>query len=415
MAALRARTEVVGGQHEPAREGIHLLVVTHQLDLGGGQLYLHEMLRHLLRDADVQCTVLATGDGVLREELESWGARVHIAGPLPLDGMNYEARMLELCHLVSAARANVVMANTMGCFWGVDLAERCDIPAVWSIHESFPLERFIFEAFGEGLDPAIEARFQPAFSSAAALIFEADATRRLFDALGDPRRFVRVDYGIDLDHVDRFMEATDRASLRSALGVEPDETLLLCMGTYEARKAQGTLAVAFSRIAAKHPRAVMAFVGANGTIYADGLQKMADRLDLGSRLRLIPVTEDIDPWYFVADGFVLTSDTESLPRSMLEAMAYGVPVIGSSVFGVPELITDGLTGILVEANSIGSIAHGLDRFLSLSAAERAEMGTRGRDLVHPERASANYAAVYKDLFQRLVLDPRALPSHAIVP
>jgi glycosyltransferase involved in cell wall biosynthesis len=307
------------------------------------------------------------------------------------------------------------MANTMGSFWGVDLADRCGIPAVWSIHESFPLERFIFEAFGGALDPAIEARFRPAFASAAALVFEADATRRLFDSLGDRRRFIRIDYGIDLDLIDRYVEATDRAALRAQLGISPDETLLLCMGTYEARKAQGTLALAFARIAAEYPRAVMAFVGANGTIYADGLQKVADRLDLGSRLRLIPVTEDIDPWYFVADGFILTSDTESLPRSMLEAMAYGVPLVGSSVFGVPELLTDGDTGILVEPNSLASITGGLHRFLSLSPAEREKMGSRGRELVRGERSSANYAAAYKTLFQGLIRDPQALPSDLLTP
>ena len=412
-AALRARTEVVASRHAPASEGIHLLVVTHQLDLGGGQLYLHEMLRHLLRDPGVQCTVLAAGEGLLRDELEAWGAQVHITGPLPLDGLNYEARMLELCELVSASRANVMMANTMGSFWGVDLADRCGIPAVWSIHESFPLERFIFEAFGAALDPAIEGRFRPAFASAAAVVFEADATRRLFDSLGDPRRFVRIDYGIDLDRIDRYVEATDRAALRASLGISPDDTLLLCMGTYEARKAQGALTIAFARVAARHPDAVLALVGANGTIYADGLQKVADRLDLGPRLRLVPVTDDIDSWYFVADGFILTSDTESLPRSMLEAMAYGVPVIGSSVFGVPELLTDGETGILVEPNTIGSTAEGLDRFLSLTAAERTEMGSRGRELVRGVRRSEDYAAAYQALFEGLVRDPRALPSELL--
>jgi D-inositol-3-phosphate glycosyltransferase len=413
MAALRARTVAVASQHQPARDGMHLLVVTHQLDLGGGQLYLHEMLRQLLHDGDMQCTVLAAGEGLLRDELEAWGATVHVTGPLPMDGLNYEARMLELCQLVAADGANVVMVNTMGSFWGVDLADRCGIPAVWSIHESFPLERFIFEAFGGTLDPAIEARLRSAFASAAAVVFEADATRRLFDSLGDPRRFIRIDYGIDLDGIDRYVESTDRAALRESLGIAPDDTVLLCMGTYEPRKAQGTLAVAFGRVAAAHPRAVMALVGANGTIYADGLQKVADRLDLGSRLRLIPTTEDIDAWYLVADGFVLTSDTESLPRSMLEAMAYGVPVIGSAVFGVPELLTDGDTGILVEPNSLATITDGLDRFLSLSAAERQAIGSRGRDLVRRERSSAHYAAAYGRLFEGLVRDPRALPADLV--
>ena len=57
---------------------------------------------------------------------------------------------------------------------------------------------------------------------------------------------------------------------------------------------------------------------------------------------------DTYPWYRAADLLVSASDIESLPRSVLEAMCFRVPVLATSIFGLPELISDGETGFLFE-------------------------------------------------------------------
>jgi D-inositol-3-phosphate glycosyltransferase len=409
LAGLSARTDAVGRQHRPRTDGVHLLVATHHLGLGGGQLYLHELLKHVLSAEDVSCTVLAPDDGPLRRELESWGARVHTVGPVPHDGHAYEARMLELCHVTRATGANVVLANTVGSFWGVDLAHRCGLAAVWAVHESFAVEHFLAVAYAPPLDGAVEARLRDAFAAAEVVAFEADATRRLFEPLGDPDRFVRIDYGVDTERIARHAATTDRDVLRADLGFEADDTVLLCLGTYEPRKAQGALAVAFARVAADHPEATLALVGDTGTPFAAAVHQVVARLALGDRIRLLPITADIDAWYRVADGFVLASDVESLPRSMLEAMAHGTPVLGSAVFGVPELIADGDTGLLFEPLCLGSLTDALRRFLDLSTAERRAIGERGRKVVVDHRPSNFYADTYRSLLAALATDRTVLP------
>jgi glycosyltransferase involved in cell wall biosynthesis len=60
----------------------------------------------------------------------------------------------------------------------------------------------------------------------------------------------------------------------------------------------------------------------------------------------------------MADGFALLSDVESMPRSIMEAMGFGLPVLASRVYGIPELIDDGKTGLLIEPNSRRSAAEG---------------------------------------------------------
>jgi glycosyltransferase involved in cell wall biosynthesis len=413
LAVVAARAGAVAAGHRPRTGGVHLLVVTHDLGLGGGQLYLQEMLRHLLAAEDVSCTVLASVDGVLRDELEGWGARVHVTGPVPVEGLAYETRMLELAALGVTSRANVVLANTTGSFWGVDLAGRLGVPAVWSIHESFAVDHFVEVAFGTRPDAHVIDRLRGALADAAAVVFEADATRRLYEPDLGPGRSVRIDYGIDLGRIDRYRSDHGRDHVRAALGFGPDDRVLVCIGTYEPRKAQAALAVAFARAATDHPDARLALVGDNGTAYATGLHDLVDRLGLADRIHLEPVTPDIDAWYLAADGFVLASDVESLPRSMLEAMAHGVPVIVSSVFGVPEVIADGDNGLLFEPLCLASLTATMGRFLALAPDDRWRIGTHGRHHAETVRPAKYYADAYRRLCEVLVDDPRALPAEAL--
>jgi glycosyltransferase involved in cell wall biosynthesis len=349
--------------------------------------------------------VLSNADGALRDELERWGADVHVVGPVPRVGTEYEERMLELALLGNLTSANVALANTAGSFWAVDLADRLGLPSLWSLHESFRLDRFVVEGLG-GIDDHVRARFVDAFAAAEQVIFEADATERLFNDLIPAGRSRRIDYGIDLDRIDAFRGENDRGSSRRARGYEDDDVVLLCLGTFEPRKAQGALCAAFARIVERHPRAHLALVGDTGTPFSEAIYEIVDRLDLTERVSLVPVTPEIDDWYHVADGFVLASDVESLPRSMLEVMAFGVPVLGAAVFGVPELVTDGVEGMLFEPRCVGALTEVLDRFFDLDPSDRVEMGQRARARVVPSRDGHRYAEEYRSLIQALVAKAR---------
>jgi D-inositol-3-phosphate glycosyltransferase len=415
LATLRQRGAERAAPHRPAPQGLHLLVVTHSLGLGGGQLYLQLLLEQLLDRPDLTCTVLSMHDGALRQRLEDRGVVVHVTGALPVDGLAYEARLLELLALVvePTGGANVVLANTAGTFWGVDLAARLGLPSVWAIHESFPIEQVLEATTGPGVDATLHERFAAALQGAAALVFEADATRALFEPAARPGRCVRIDYGVDLEAIDAARGGRDRTAVRAGLGVGDDDVLLVCIGTIEPRKAQGTLVVAFGEVARTHPEARLVLVGDMGTAYAAAVHHAVHRLELGDRLRVLSGTLEITDWYLAADGFVLGSDVESLPRSMLEAMAFETPVIGSAVFGVPEIVLDGVNGVLFEPRSLRAATAALARFLDLDPLERAAMGARARADVEATRGAGRYARAYGALLDALVADPDRPPGEVL--
>ena len=112
--------------------------------------------------------------------------------------------------------------------------------------------------------------------------------------------------------------------------------MLLCMGVLQERKAQLALVEAFAEVAASAPDALLVLVGYHPTPYAAFVLDAIEDLGLERRVRVLDIDPDVDRWYTCADVLVSASDIESLPRSMLESLAFGVPVLAADVFGVPE-------------------------------------------------------------------------------
>jgi D-inositol-3-phosphate glycosyltransferase len=363
--------------------GLRVLVCTHQLNLGGAQLYLLDLLRELVRQGAVEPAVVSAADGELREELEAIGIPVHISSLVPPDDLSsHVGRVEELFAWASERGFEAVFINTATAFSfpGGELAAELGIPAVWAIHESFPPAVL----WGE-LDPQVRRRAEKALSEAAVAIFEADATRRLFEPSIGGRSLV-IPYGLDLSPIEAVRADFDRGAARRDAGIAEDAEVVLCVGTVEPRKAQLPLAQAFGSIAADHPRAKLVFVGSRDDVYSDALSAFVASNGLDDQINLIPVTPHVLPWYGLADLLVCASDIESLPRTVLEAMAFETPVLATSVFGLPELIDDGETGWLCEPRDTLALASALDRALNSSPEERRRIGRAGRDLVvrrHP--------------------------------
>jgi starch synthase len=101
--------------------------------------------------------------------------------------------------------------------------------------------------------------------------------------------------------------------------------------------------------------------------------------DSGTFLGSIPYNQ-IPAFYHAIDAFVLPSHTEGLPRVVLEAQATATPVVATRVGGVPEVITDGETGLLCDPHDPDGLSTAIDR-LALDESDRDRVGHNGRDAV----------------------------------
>ena len=358
----------------PVTDPAHLLVAGHSLDVGGAELWLLELLGRLIGDHGLRVTLVAPNDGQLRADFEDLGVDVWVTGQhRVIQPGGYHAAVSELALIARSCGAGVGMVNTLGQFAAAAGFRVAGLPVAWVVHESFSLPDFAFQNYGAGgVSPSVLAAWQRTLSEVEELLFVSDATRELFEGyrpLGTSHT-VRYGVGRSATRSERDPESLDGpARLREELGIPEDATVLLAVGINQPRKGFGQLVRAFERIGGHHADPHLVIVGLTTSPHSNMLQQRVSA-DPSSRVHLVPVTRDVGDFLELADIFVNASDVESLPRSILEAIAAGVPVLATDVFGTGELIRDGVSGWLMTANDHTSITAGLLRALDSTSGDR---------------------------------------------
>jgi len=400
MANLPAMDPALDPFPATAGDGPKILAVTHNIALGGGQLVMLELLERFANEHGMTGSVVAPRDGATRDSLEAAGYAVHISGEYPVrDVETYEARLAELVAWAAPQNFDLVLVNTVLSFPGGDLAERLGLPAIWVVHESYGLDGFWATFEKGGLHPYARERGAESFAKAAAIIFEVEATLELFRKSAGDAPLLTLPYGIDIDSHDRQIAGFDRDAVRQEMGYGPDDFVVLCMGTLEPRKGQVQLVEAFSRVAADHPEARLVLVGALDNGYDQEVRDAIDLLGIGDQVDVHAVSPDIARFYVGSDLLVCASDIESLPRTVLEAMAFRLPVMATDVFGLPEVIDDGVNGWIVESRDTAALARGLDKVMRIPRDARAAVAEAARKTVEDEHGSPACAARYADVIR----------------
>jgi glycosyltransferase involved in cell wall biosynthesis len=162
-------------------------------------------------------------------------------------------------------------------------------------------------------------------------------------------------------HVVRCGVPFDRLPPKSAASGSPT---IICVGRLSPEKGQTGLLRAFARMRSKHPGAVLRLVGDGPD--RDVLERLALELAIESAVTFAGRLPEQDTLAEIAraDMLVLPSFMEGLPIVLMEAMALGVPVISSRVAGIPELVSDGKTGLLFAPSNWDELAQCIERLLS---------------------------------------------------
>lgn len=186
-----------------------------------------------------------------------------------------------------------------------------------------------------------------------------------------PRKAVTIHSGIDVaSYVDM---RVDRGAKMAELGLPATSPVIGTVGRLAVQKAPLDLVAAAHRVIDRVPEARFIIAG-------DGPLHSAVKRAIGAeeRIRLLGHREDVGELLQVMDVFVVSSLWEGIGRALTEAMAAGRPVIATRVSGVPELVVDGETGLLVPPGQPGELAKAILRLLKDNhlASRLAEQGQR---------------------------------------
>ncbi len=225
----------------------------------------------------------------------------------------------------------------------------------------------------------------------------------LAQGIGRREQFVTIFSGIDLKPYDD--ARARRTATRSKLGIRDDAFVVGAVGRLEPVKGFSYFMAAAEDIAARAPAAQ--FVHAGDGSEASALRSKAGGLN--GRVRFLGLREDVPALMAAFDVLVVPSLNEGMGRVILEAGAAGTPVVATRVGGIPEIVRDGTTGLLVPPRDAQSIA-GAVLSLANDRAKAGAMGDSARRFVAPdfslERMVMRIEALYEELIQEKQLDRR---------
>ncbi|QJR16458.1 glycosyltransferase family 4 protein [Usitatibacter palustris] len=162
----------------------------------------------------------------------------------------------------------------------------------------------------------------------------------------DAARVVSIPTGIDLE---RFRSA-DRAAARAVTNLPSDAFIVGIVATLRSWKGHRYLIEAI----AKMPGLQLVIVGDGPQ--REALEKQVAAANLGERVRLVGNRDDVSPWLQSFDLFCLPSyANEGVPQALMQAMACGLPVVTTNAGSIGEIVTDGVSGVIVPTENVDAL------------------------------------------------------------
>ncbi len=361
-----------------------LVVSNHGEIVGGGEISLLALLKGLDRSRWAPVVVVPS-EGAVAAGARALGLPTHII-PLPslrrpgpailqcVATLRRLVRELDIALLHANGSRAMVYAGLTG-----QLAGR---PVVWHVR--------VWRA-----DPKLD--WLLAWLATRTIAISEAVRGRLRRWPGVYGRCSVVPNGIDLE---TFIVLKDPANVRESLGVPPTARLIGTVGRLVPLKGHPYLLEAFARLRQSHPRIRLLIVG--GGPERETLESQAQALGIAMAVQFTGHRTDVPDLLATMEVFVLPSVAEDFGRVLLEAMAIERPVVATAAGGVPEVVEENVTGLLVRPADPVALAEAISTLLADPCRAQA-MGRAGRQRVekhfnlrrHAELVEAVYSEVLR--------------------
>lgn len=319
---------------------ISLGFVVWSLDaLGGSEKVVYDIARKLNR-MDYVITVISLKDGHMRERYGGLGVKIRV-----VDRSSKTAMIRTLRKAIIEEGIEILNPHHFPpLFYSSIASAGLGTSIVYTEHSRWQMEQLPLA--WKMINRVILNRIDAVVALSAQI--EDYYARRLRLR---PGRIHVILNGIDLESY----RSIDAAAARNSLGIKEGEKVIGTVAHFRPEKNHRLLISAFSELLKNGVDARLVLVGRD---FMNGeIQNFASALNVTDRLLFLGERMDVPRILQTFDVFCLPSCYEGMPLTVLEAMAAGIPVVGSNVLGINEVVTNGRNGLLFPDNSAGHLAN----------------------------------------------------------
>jgi glycosyltransferase involved in cell wall biosynthesis len=317
--------------------------------IAGAERSTASLCEHLVRAGHEVVVACKTGHPLV-EVMRGMGLEVREA---PISGKLNVAAPIQIARLARATGAEVIHTQlSTAALWGSVAGRLAGVPVVAHVR-------------------ALNSK--TCYLLANRVIAISHAVKRHLEAQG--MRGARIDVvytGLDPE---RYGTLLPRAAAKVRLGITANRPTVGVVAHLTVKKGHAPFLEAAARVAERHPEALFLFLGEGSE--RDALEARVRQLGMKESVRFLGFHADVLPFYAAMDVVVLPSIAgEGLPRTLLEASFLGIPIIGTELSGVPEIIAEGETGFVVPPGAVTPMAERMAQLLE-DASLRERMGAAG--------------------------------------
>lgn len=369
----------------PGRPTRILYLIDRAVSTGGAERLAVGLASHLPGDRfEVWLCATRISDEASRRTLTEAGVRHMTLGRTTKWDVH---RLRPLLRTVRQVRFDVVHGHMFGSsLWACLIGTAYRIPTVVAHEHGFAYEAGRLHAWAHGS------------------LIGTVATRYVAVSRPDGRELVRE--GANPDKVvvmpNAYIPSTtvSDTDIRSELGLDPATPLIAVAAVLRAEKRLDLLLAAHRIVLGGIPEAHLVIAG-DGPCRA-ALEARARELGIAAAVHFLGRRSDVDSLLRAADVAAIASDREGSPLLMFECMANGTPLVATAVGGIPDVVQDGRTGILVPPDDAAALAGALADLLA-DPARRAELAAAAAERLPQftiEAATGRFVALYDELVAR---------------
>jgi glycosyltransferase involved in cell wall biosynthesis len=347
------------------------------LELGGAQRNTLFTVGNLDRDKFVPVLISGRGGLLDREAKGISGLKTYFIDELtrPVSPMKDLISIFKIYKVLRVEKPDIVHTHSSKAgITGRIAAFLARIPVVIHTYHGFGFNDF--QNMFSKMIYILAEKFANPLTTRFIAVTNEDITKGIKYGLGGSRKYSLIRSGIDTSKY--FTPKHDKGLIKKELGIPSLENIVTTIGPFKPQKNLRDFIKACAVTLQSFPETCFIIVG-------DGeerqlIEELIAQLKLSEKVKLLGWRQDIDRILAVSDIFVLSSLWEGLPRSVLEAMCSGVPVVANAVDGVKEIISEGVTGFLIEPRNIKMLSDKIVYLLKNPGVAK-DMGNKARESI----------------------------------